>query len=573
MAQGMVADMLRPFSVVLVASTLMSLFVSFTLVPFLASRYITAKQYRYNLHYRVSSWVEGMVDRTVAEITRGLLWTFRHARIVLTGSFLLFAGSILFIPAGFIGIEFTKGGDRSEFIIELELDQNATLEESNRVAVQVEEILKGYKDVETVYSNVGLTSSGRIISNSQYLSEVYVKLKSKNLREYKTSAFTRHIKQELMKKIPGLKVRPVEINLIGLRDDDAVQVTLTGSNADTLLMSAHKVHAELESIPGAIELQSNIDAGKRVISVLPNREAMELLDIDLMQAGLTLRTAINGMEDFQFRNHETNLPIRIILNENFRNSVSDIQNLTVLSSTGASIPFSDFSKIEETFVGSSLERINRAPSITIKSQVIGRPSGTVSNILQSKIQALNLSPDINLIWGGATKRTRDGLLSLTIAFVISVMLIYFVLVALYDSFSYPWVVLLSIPLAVIGAFLTLAMNMEALSVFTILGLIILVGLIGKNSILIVDFANKLQRQSLSAKEAIVRSVNLRFRPVIMTSLAMITGLIPIALSTGAGAEWKNGMAWALIGGLTSSLILTFFVVPLLYLGIHKLTKK
>ena len=122
----------------------------------------------------------------------------------------------MFIPAGFIGIEFTKGGDRSEFIMELELDQNATLQESNRVARQVEDILKGYKDVETVYTNVGLTSSGRIISNSQYLSEVYVKLKPKELRDYKTSAFTRHIKKELMKKIPGLKVRPVEINLIGI---------------------------------------------------------------------------------------------------------------------------------------------------------------------------------------------------------------------------------------------------------------------------------------------------------------------------------------------------------------------
>ncbi len=147
--------------------------------------------------------------------------------------------------------------------MELELDQNATLQESNRVAKQVEDILKSYKDVETVYTNVGLTSSGRIISNTQYLSEIYVKLKPKELRDYKTSAFTRHIKYELMKKIPGLKVRPVEINLIGLRDDDAVQVTLTGSNTDTVLHAAQKVYAELETIPGAIELQSNIDAGQK----------------------------------------------------------------------------------------------------------------------------------------------------------------------------------------------------------------------------------------------------------------------------------------------------------------------
>ena len=186
---------------------------------------------------------------------------------------------------------------------------------------------------------------------------------------------------------------------------------------------------------------------------------------------------------------------------------------------------------------------------------------------------MNLSPDINIIWGGATKRTRDGLMSLINAFAISILLIYLVLVALYNSFSYPIVVLMAIPLAVIGAFLTLAINMEALSVFTILGLIILVGLIGKNSILIVDFANKLQKQSFSAREAIIESVKIRFRPVIMTSFAMIIGLLPIALSKGAGAEWKNGMAWALIGGLSSSLLLTFIVVPIIYLGVSKLFKK
>jgi hydrophobe/amphiphile efflux-1 (HAE1) family protein len=573
MAQGMVADMLRPFSVVLVASTLMSLLVSFTLVPFLASRFSSADQPQISFLLRISIWIEELVDITIGRITKGLNWSFRHAVLVLFLAIVLFAGSILLIPAGFIGIEFTKGGDRSEFIMELELDQNATLQESNRVAAQVENILKKYKDVETVYTNVGLTSSGRIISNTQYLSEIYVKMNPKKNREYKTSVFTRHIKQELMKTIPGLKVRPVEINLIGLRDDDAVQVTLTNGNTDSLTLAAQKVYAELEAIPGAIELQSNIESGKRIVSVLPDREAMELLDVDAMQAGLTLRTAINGMEDFQFKNEKVDMPIQIIMNKNFRNSINDIQNLTVLNSSGANIPFGEFSEIKETYASSSIERLNRAPSITIKSQVIGRPAGTVSNILQSKIQALKLSPDINIEWGGATKRTRDGLLSLFTAFVISILLIYLVLVALYNSFSYPLVVLFSIPLAVIGAFLTLALNMEALSVFTILGLIILVGLIGKNSILVVDFANKLQEQSMSAKEAVIESVKLRFRPVIMTSLAMIIGLLPIALSRGAGAEWKNGMAWALIGGLTSSLMLTFFIVPIIYLGVNRIFRK
>jgi hydrophobe/amphiphile efflux-1 (HAE1) family protein len=573
LSRGMVADMLRPFSVVVVASTLMSLIVSFTLVPYLASRYSHPNNQNNKLFINLSLKIEETVDKTITEVTGLLARALRHPKLLLAITFLLFTGSILFIPAGFIGVEFTKGGDRSEFIMELELNKNATLQESNRISKEVESFLRSYKDVETVYTSVGITSSGRIISNTQFLTEVYVKLKPKKFREYKTSAFARYVKYELMKKIPGLKVRPVEINLLGLRDDDAVQVTLTGSSEDSLAIAARLVYKALDDIPGAIELQSNNDEGKRIISVTPNREAMELLDIDMMQAGMTLRTAINGMDDFQYKKGDQTLPIQIILNEKSRNSISEILNLTVINSSGAHIPFSEFADIRETYVNSSIERLNRAPSITIKSQVIGRPAGTVSRVLSSKIKALKLSSGINIIWGGATKRTTDGLSSLLVSFLISILLIYLVLVALYNSFSYPLVVLLSIPLAVIGALISLAINMEALSVFTILGLIILVGLIGKNSILIVDFANKLQDQCQSPREAITKSVRLRFRPVLMTSLAMIIGLLPIALSKGAGAEWKNGMAWALIGGLMSSLLLNFIIVPIIYLGINKIFRK
>ena len=156
LSQGMVADMLRPFSVVVVAATLMSLLVSFTLVPFLASRFSTTEPPRLKPFIKFNSWIEGLTDKIISAIIRGLSWSYNHARLVLICAFLLFVGSIMFIPAGFIGIEFTKGGDRSEFIMELELNQNATLQESNRVTQQVESILKGYKDVETVYTNVGI---------------------------------------------------------------------------------------------------------------------------------------------------------------------------------------------------------------------------------------------------------------------------------------------------------------------------------------------------------------------------------------------------------------------------------
>lgn len=150
------------------------------------------------------------------------------------------------------------------------------------------------------------------------------------------------------------------------------------------------------------------------------------------------------------------------------------------------------------------------------------------------------------------------------AFAISIILVYLILVALYDSYYYPFVVLFSIPLAIIGALLALALAKQSLSIFSILGLIMLVGLVGKNAILVVDFTNNLRTKGLELKEALIEATRLRFRPILMTNITMVIGLMPIALAQGAGSEWKNGLAWALIGGLSSSMFLTLIIVPVIY---------
>ena len=231
---------------------------------------------------------------------------------------------------------------------------------------------------------------------------------------------------------------------------------------------------------------------------------------------------------------------------------------------GQPVPFMEFSQIYDSVAPSSLERTNRSPSVTIKSQVIGRPGGTVSNDLKQALEESNISQGIDLIWGGSTKRTQEGISTMVVALAISILLVYLILVALYDSFVYPFVVLFSIPMAIIGALLALAMSMQTLSIFSIMGLIMLIGLVGKNAILVVDFVNKLKKEGKDTVNALLESVRLRFRPILMTNLTMIIGLMPIALATGAGSEWKNGLAWVLIGGLSSSMLLTLVVVPVVY---------
>jgi len=188
----------------------------------------------------------------------------------------------------------------------------------------------------------------------------------------------------------------------------------------------------------------------------------------------------------------------------------------------------------------------------------------VGEDVMKSVHAMTMPEEITIIPEGDMKYQTEAFGSMGIAFLASILFVYLIMVALYNSYTDPFVVLVSIPLAIIGALLALGLTMQSLTIFSILGMIMLVGLVGKNAILLVDFTNQMKREGHSTVESLLLAGKVRMRPILMTTLSMIFGMLPIALATGAGSEWKNGMAWALIGGLTSSLLLTLIVVPVVY---------
>jgi hydrophobic/amphiphilic exporter-1 (mainly G- bacteria), HAE1 family len=564
-SSGLVADLLRQFSVVIITSTLLSLLVSFTLVPLLASRFARHEQLKKaRLTGAFLIWFESMLDRFINRILLILRWAFDHRITTLVVAHLLLLGAASLFFFGFIGLEFTRAGDRSEFLLELELSNDATLQETNRAALRAESLLLGMPEVTSVFTTVGITSSGSLTFNTEYLAELTVRLVDKRERGASTALFARHVKKYLTESLPGVIVRPMEINLIGLRDNDAVQVTLTGNDELQLETTAGLIQDRLQAIPGAVEIWSSGGTGRREIMVELNRPAMNLLGVQPAQVGAVLRTAFYGNTDLKYRDGEEEYDIEVILDAFNRRSAGDIGNLSVINSQGRPIRLKQFTDLTESQGLAMLERSNRMRSITIQSQVIGRPAGSVGSELQRSVRQMELPEGISLEYGGQTRRTADGLRTMLYAFGISVLLVYFILVALYDSYYYPLVVLFSLPLALIGALLALALSNQALSIFSAMGLVILAGLVGKNAILVVDFTNNLRAKGMDLKDALIEATRLRFRPILMTNITMIIGLMPIGFAAGAGSEWKNGLAWALIGGLSSSMLLTLVVVPVLY---------
>ena len=300
---------------------------------------------------------------------------------------------------------------------------------------------------------------------------------------------------------------------------------------------------------------------------------MAALGLNLQTVGVTMQTAFSGNTDGKFRAGEYEYDINIQFDDFNRRSIDDVRNIIFVNNAGQQIKLSQFAKVEQGSGPSLLERRDKTAAVSIESQVVGRPVGTVAAEWMKKIEDLEKPAGVNYVWGGDMENQTEGFGTLGYALLAAIILVYLVMVGLYDSFVYPFVVLFSIPLSLIGVFIILALTNNSLNVFTILGMIMLIGLVCKNAILLVDFTNQRKAAGESTYHALIQANHARLRPILMTTIAMVIGMYPIAIASGAGAEMNNGLAWVIIGGLISSLFLTLIIVPVVYSILDSMIKR
>ncbi|MDR1119645.1 MAG: efflux RND transporter permease subunit, partial [Dysgonamonadaceae bacterium] len=415
--------------------------------------------------------------------------------------------------------------------------------------------------VKTVFTTVGAEKNGQ---PQAHLAEIRVKMVPQSERKISDTDLAREMKLVLQKRIAGAKITTATSGLLGDVDDDPIQYFVMGNSMDSVLFAANRLLESMSAVKGVMDAKTSIEAGNPEISIIPDRNKMASLGIMLGTLGLELYNAFNGNTDAKFRDGNNEYDINIRLDRFDRRSSADVENFAVINASGNPVKLKQFAKVESTESPTQLERRNRAPSVTVSCQVAGRPSGDVGTDMEQVIADLNFPESISIDYGGDLENQDEGFGSLGMAILISLLLVYLIMVLLYNSYVYPFVVLFSIPLAIIGAFWAMALTMESLNIFTILGLLMLIGLVAQNAILVVDFTNQIKSTGMELKAALMEATRKRFRPIIMTALSMVIGMLPVALAQGAGSAWKNGLAWVIIGGLLSSMFLTLIVVPLVY---------
>jgi len=568
---GLVAIIMRQFAVVVTVSIAMSLFVSYTVAPALSSRISRLERFREgSLAKLVFGNFEAGIYRLSEQYGRLLDWSLRHPWLVIGASLILIAGSTLLITGGYIGTAFLNTGDRGEFIVQLELPKNASFRETNKLTQRAEAYLLRQPEVENVFTLVGRQTGflGRG-QNSPNLAEFTLKLVPQDERKVSTAVYAAQTKNALSKILPGVQITSNEITFFGGTGDTPIQVIVSSTNYERARDYADRLLVKLKNTEGVTQAELAVGEGVPRLSVRVNRARLADFGLDLQMVGGTLATAFSGNTDAKYREGGREYDINIRLDAFDRRSREDIASLTVMNRKGQMYKVSQFAEIVPTTGPARLERNDRVPAVRLQSQVLGRPSGSIGLEIQEWVAQNPPPADVIVEYGGDLKRQSDAFSDLGIVFVASILFVYFILVALYDSFLDPVIVMFSIPVAGVGALLAMALTMEPFNVFSIIGIIMLNGLVAKNAILLVDFANQARAGGLSTFDALVQAGRIRLRPILMTAISLIVGMIPIALAGGAAAEWKNGLAWVIIGGLTSSTFFTLLLVPVIYKLTHR----
>lgn len=575
---SVIADLLRQFSLTVAFATMVSLLVSFTLTPWMTSK--MAKVERLNPKNPAQAfliWFEKGLTAITKWYHGSLEWVLGH-KLAFSGilvAIVVMTGWVMGL--GIIGSEFVAEGDQGKFLLTMKLDKSASLQQNNLTARSIEDYLRKKPEVKTIFANVGgastgLNSSGRGETNRTELTVELIPVKERKNAQ-PTEDYMLSVRKELEQQFAGVEFNSAAIGMVN-SGTAPIEVFLSGDDLDKILAAANDLANRLRKTPGANDVNVSVEAGNPEVRVDIDREKMAKLGLDIQTVGATMQNAFAGNDDSKFRDGGEDYDIRIMLDAFDRKNPEDVKAITFYSPVAKqSVQLAQFADVTLSTGPSIVERKNRRSSVTVTANTLGIGSGTLVSNIQAGLKENPLPDDIILTWGGDAKNQSEGFGSLGLAMLAGLMLVYFIMVLLYDSFVYPFVVLFSIPVAVIGALLALALSSSNIGIFAMLGMLMLIGLVVKNAILIVDFANQQKALGMPFRKAILIAGEERLRPILMTTIAMVIGMVPIATATGAGAEWKNSLAWVLIGGLTSSMLLTIYLVPMAYYLVDRLGEK
>ena len=562
---GVAGQWFKPFALTIASSVLVSLFVSFSLDPMLSAYWpdpqVEAHERRNPVARtldRFNSWFNRM-----AEKYKGLVaWALDHRVamvLIAVGSFI---GALALPALGLVGASFFGTEDQSEVIIALETPPGSNLNYTQIKAEEAARIARSHKDiVRFTYTTTG-GQTGDV-----NVGQVYVRLVPKADRKIGAEDFGRQLRKEVG-QIGGAQMS-VFTNSFG-GDQKQIQIQLRGGTIKTMTPAAELIADQLRNVKGAVDIGLSTKGQKPELSVDINRGLAGSLGVTVAQVAQSLRPAFAGIKagDWVDPSDETR-EVNVRLAPEARQRASDLEQLPIIvqgpNGRPETLPLGQIATISQSLGPAQVSHLDSDPVVTVQANTSGRPLTEVMRDINAKIAKITLPPGVRITQGGEAKDQAEVFGRIFSALGIAVMLMYLILVMQFGSFLEPLAIMASLPLSLIGVMLALMLTNTTINIMSLIGVILLMGIVAKNAILLIDFAKwAREKEGVTRREALIQAGAIRLRPILMTTLALIAGMIPVALGVGEGAEFRAPLGRAVIGGVITSTLLTLVVIPTFY---------
>ena len=579
---GIIGKFFHEFGLTIVAAVLISMFVSFTLDPMLSSIWHDPSIEAHNRHGpavtfydktigRVTGWFDHATDLLVDAYQGILRWALNHKLTTLGLALVIFIGSLFMVPL--LGTEFVPKSDFSETNLTFNTPVGSSLEVTESRARQVEAILHEFPEVRYTLTTINTgNAQGKIYAS------IYIRLIDRKARKLGVEDMS-VILRERLKRVPGITVTHVGL-LDPMGGQKQIMFSLQGADTAELERLTLLAMDKIRSVPGLVDLDSSVKPDKPTLEVQINRDAASDLGLNVAQIGTSLRTLVAGQTVGNWRApDDQTYDVNVRLAPQARNSPADMALLpfTVGNNADGSpriVRLNQIATVVESTGSNQINRRDMMREVAISGNVSGRSAGEVSADIKTAMDRIALPPGYSYKFSGSTKDMGEAFGYAISALVLAIVFIYMILASQFKSFLQPLALMTALPLTLIGVVLALMMFNSTLSMFSIIGVVMLMGLVTKNAILLVDFAIRSREPTVAAdgqrvegldrNEALLRAAKVRLRPILMTTLAMIFGMVPLAFALSEGSEMRAPMGQAVIGGVITSSLLTLVVVPVVY---------
>jgi HAE1 family hydrophobic/amphiphilic exporter-1 len=560
---GIVGRFFYEFGITISAAVLVSLFVAFTLTPMLSSKWLhredEALSPKGNILNKILYYFNHFFELMNTKYSKALRWSLTHRKTIVFGAIGIFVGSFLIM--GMLGSQFFPESDQSQFTLVVNASPGSSLDQTSMICEKVETRLREKKEVKTVLTTIG--SGNDPVTKATIL----VKLVPTHDRKKSDQQIMTEIRNET-KNIPGATFSVQSQGGPG-GNEKPVTLSIRGEDLKKLQQIAEKVEAIVKSTSGTVDIENSLELSKPEIRINIDREKASDLAVNPFLIASTVRAMVDGAVATQYQEGDEQIDVRVRLKKGDRTNLNDLSLLTVKSNKQIGledflVPISDIATITQDVGPSKINRYARQKEIRVDANLSGRFLGDVLADINKETSKLQLESgySINVIGEGEMQEESFG--NILLSLMLAIVFVYIVLAAQFDSFIHPFSIMLALPMSIIGAVLMLLIFGSSVSVMSLIGIIMLMGLVTKNGILLVDFTNVLRERGLSRFDALLKAGPTRLRPILMTTFAMIFGMVPVALALGEGAEFRAPMGQAVIGGLITSTLLTLFIVPVVY---------